>query len=263
MMATTTQHAPGTFCWPELASIDQPGAKTFYTKLLGWEFADQEIGGGELYTMFKLNGRDTGALYTMGKEELAHGVPPHWNSYVAVASADQAAEKAASLGGTVVVQPFDVLDSGRMAFIQDPTGAMFGVWQAKNHPGVGVLDEAGSLCWTELMTSDVGKAQPFYSGLFGWKAEAKPMGPMVYTIFHNGGVQAAGMMQIAKEMGPMPSHWVVYFAVGDCDGTAAKAVVLGGKTTVPPQDIPGIGRFAVLQDPQGAHFAIIKLSGMA
>jgi len=262
-MATTTQHAPGTFCWPELASIDQPGAKAFYTKLLGWEFADQDMGGGELYTMFKLKGRDTGALYTMRKEELAHGAPPHWNSYVAVASADKAAEKAASLGGTVVLPPFDVFDSGRMAFIQDPTGAMFGVWEAKNHTGVGVLGEVGALCWTELLTSDVSKAQAFYTGLFGWKAEAKPVGPMSYTIFKNGDVQAAGMMQITKEMGPIPSHWMVYFAVSDCDGIVAKAGTLGGKTTMPPHDIPNIGRFAVLQDPHGAHFSVIKLSEMA
>jgi predicted enzyme related to lactoylglutathione lyase len=199
----------------------------------------------------------------MRKEELATGAPPHWNSYVAVASADQAADKATALGGTVVLPPFDVFDSGRMAFIQDPTGAFFGVWQAKNHLGAGVLGEIGALCWTELMTSDVSKAQPFYTGLFGWQAEAKPMGPMSYTTYKRGNAPAAGMMQITKEMGPIPSHWMVYFSVADCDGTVAKAGTLGGKITVPPQDVPTVGRFAILQDPQGAHFAIIKLAGMA
>lgn len=262
-MATTTQHAPGTFCWPELATTDQPGAKAFYAKLFGWDLADQDIGGGEFYTMLKLNGRDLGALYTMRKEERATGAPPHWNSYVAVESADQSVAMAKELGGTILAEPFDVMDVGRMAIIQDPTGAVFCVWQPMKHTGAGVLGEIGALCWTELMTSDSGKAQAFYTGLFDWKAEAMPMGPMSYTIYKRGDAQAGGMMQITKEMGPIPSHWLVYFAVTDCDGTVATAGTLGGRTTMPPTDIPNIGRFAILQDPQGAHFAVIKLAGMA
>ena len=150
-MATITQHAPGTFCWPELATTDQAGAKAFYTKLFGWETADTDIGGGEFYTMLKLAGRDVGALYSMRKEERATGVPPHWNSYVSVESADRAAARAKELGGTVILEPFDVMEAGRMAFIQDPTGAIFGVWQAKQHTGTSVLDEVGALCWTALL----------------------------------------------------------------------------------------------------------------
>lgn len=262
-MATTTQHAPGTFCWPELATTDQPGAKTFYTRLFGWEFTDSEMGPGEVYTMLKIGGRDVGALYNMRKEEREHGVPPHWNSYVAVANADQSAAKAKSLGGTLMAEPFDVMDLGRMAIIQDPTGAMFCIWQAKKHTGAGVLGEVGSLCWTELMTTDAGKARPFYTGLFGWKAEDKPMGPMTYTVFKNGEVPAGGMMQITKDMGPVPSNWMVYFDVSDCDATVAKATSLGAKVNVPPMDIPEVGRFAMLIDPQGAYFAVIKLTAMA
>jgi len=262
-MATITQHAPGTFCWPELATIDPAGAKAFYTRLFGWEFVDNEMGPGEFYTMLKLKGRDLGALYSMRKEERAHGIPPHWNSYVAVANADQSAAKAKSLGGTLMAEPFDVMDAGRMATVQDPTGAVFCIWQAKNSPGAGVLGEAGALCWTELMTSDAGKARAFYTGLFGWKTEEKPMGPgMTYTIFKNGDVQAGGMMQTTKEMGGVPSHWLVYFAVSDCDATFAQGTSMGAKVTVPPTDIPDVGRFALLQDPQGAHFAIIKLNAM-
>ena len=261
-MPTITQHAHGTFCWPELATTDQAGAKSFYAKLLGWEIEDTDIGGGEAYSMLKLAGRDVGALYSMRKEERATGVPPHWNSYVAVESADRAAARAKELGGTVILEPFDVMEAGRMAFIQDPTGGVFGVWQAKAQPGAGVLDEIGALCWTELMTSDSNKAQAFYTGLFDWKAEAKPMGPMTYTIYKRGDAPAGGMMQITKEMGPIPSHWMVYFAVADCDATAAKATALGGRITVPPQDVPGVGRFAILSDPQGAHVAVIKLAGM-
>lgn len=261
-MPTTTQHAPGTFCWPELATTDQAGAKAFYTRLFGWEFVDSEMGPGEFYTMLKLKGRDLGALYSMRKEERAHGIPPHWNSYVAVANADQSAAKAKSLGGTLMAEPFDVMDAGRMAIIQDPTGAMFCIWQPKTHAGAGVLGEPGALCWTELMTHDAGKARGFYTGLFGWKAEDKPVGPMTYTIFTNGGVQAGGMMQMTKEMGAVPSNWMVYFDVSDCDATVAKATSMGGKVTVPPTDIPDVGRFSLMQDPQGAYFSVIKLNAM-
>ena len=259
-MATITQHAPGTFCWPELATSDQTKAKTFYTSLLGWQFTDNDMGGGESYTMLTLGGRTLGALYNQRQEERKQGIPPHWNSYVSVESADATAAKAKSLGGTVLAEPFDVFDAGRMAILQDPTGATFCIWQPKAHAGAGVLDEVGALCWTELMTTDTAKAQPFYTQLFGWTAEDKPMGPMTYTILKRGGAQAGGMMQITKEMGPIPSHWMVYFSVADCDATVAKAGTLGGKVTVPATDIPGVGRFAILQDPQGAHVAIIKLS---
>lgn len=262
-MTTTTQHAPGTFCWPELATTDQAGAKAFYTKLFGWESSDSEMGPGETYTMLKLKGRDLGALYTMRQEERSHGIPPHWNSYVAVANADRSAAQAKSLGGTLMAEPFDVMEAGRMAIVQDPTGAVFCLWQPKSHPGAGVLNEVGALCWTELMTTDAARAKTFYTGLFGWRAEERPMGPMTYTLFHNGSVQAGGMMQVTKEMGPIPSHWAVYFAVSDCDATVARAQTLGAQITVPATDIPEVGRFAFLQDPQGAHFGIIKLSAMA
>lgn len=261
-MATITQHAPGTFSWPELATTDQPGAKKFYSALLGWDMNDNEMGPGETYTMIMLKDRNVGALYNMRKEERSMGIPPHWNSYVTVESADAAAAKAKSLGATLLAEPFDVMDVGRMAIIQDPAGAVFCVWQAKKHIGAGVLGETGSLVWTELLTTDVAKAQPFYTGLFGWKAEAMPMGPMTYTIWKNGSEQAGGMMQITKEMGPMPSNWMVYFGVDDVDASAARATSLGGTIVVPPTDIPNIGRFAVIMDPQGAAFSIFKPLGM-
>lgn len=259
-MATITQHAPGTFCWPELATVDQAGAKRFYTNLFGWEAVDQDMGGGESYTMFNLKSRPVGALYTMRKEERASGAPPHWNSYVSVESADRAVESAKQLGGIILSEAFDVMDVGRMAILQDPTGATFCVWQAKKHQGVSALDEVGALCWTELLTTDTASAQAFYTGLFGWTAEAMPMGPMTYTIYKRGDAQAGGMMQITREMGPTPPNWMIYISVSDCDGMVAKVGTLGGKTVMPPHDIPNVGRIAVLQDPQGAHFAFIQLS---
>ncbi len=256
-MPTTTQHAPGTFCWPELATSDYAGAKQFYAALFGWGSNEQDMGGGEMYCMLKLNGLDVGALYKMRKEEAARGTPPHWNSYVSVASADDAAAKAKQLGGIVMMEPFDVYDVGRMAAIQDPTGAVFCVWQAKKHSGAGVLDDPGALCWTELMTRDTGIARRFYTRLLPWKAEAMPMGPRIYTVFKRGDTPAAGMMQITPEMGPVRPCWVVYFAAADCAATAAKTKQLGGKVSIEPTDVPNVGRFAVLVDPQGAHFGVL------
>jgi predicted enzyme related to lactoylglutathione lyase len=260
-MPTMTQHAPGTFCWPELGTTDQAAAKKFYTSLFGWTFEDNDMGAGGIYTMLKLNGQSVGALYALGKEMLDHGVPPHWGSYVAVESADAAAEKAKTLGATILGGPFDVMDVGRMAVIQDPTGATFSVWQAKKHAGANVLDEPGALCWTELMTTDAAKAKRFYTGLLPWTPESMPMGPpekpMEYTVFKNAGKSAAGMMQITPEMGPVPPHWMIYFMVENCDASASKAHQLGAKTLVPPTDIPNVGRFAVVMDPQGAPFAML------
>src|SRR6184192_4095337 len=135
-MSTTTQHAPGTFCWPELSTTDQNGAKKFYSTLFGWTFNDTPIGPNEVYTTLQLGGRAAAALYNMRPEMRAQGIPPHWMSYVAVEDADQTAARARQLGGTIIVQPFDVMELGRMAVIQDPTGAPFALWQAKKHQGV-------------------------------------------------------------------------------------------------------------------------------
>jgi len=254
-MATITQHAPGTFCWPELATTDQARAKEFYARLFGWSFDDSPSGEGQVYTMLKLGERPVGALFQMGKEQ--QDKPPHWASYVAVTSADETAATAKQLGGKLMMEPFDVMDVGRMAVIQDPQGAVVAVWQAKKHTGAGVLDEPGALCWTELMTSDTASAARFYTGLFGWTSEAKPMGPTTYTVFKRGEKSAGGMMGISPEMGPVPPHWLAYFAVGDCDESVAEAIMLGGQVMVPPTDVPGVGRYAILTDPQGAAFAVI------
>jgi hypothetical protein len=178
---------------------------------------------------------------------------------VAVESADDAAERTRSLGGTVLMDPFDVFEVGRMAVIQDPTGAVVALWEARTHPGAGIVGEPNSLCWNELNTGDPDRAATFYTGLFGWGTERQPMGDFVYTYFNQGERRNGGMMQITPEMGPIPPHWAVYFAVDDCDGKAARVTALGGRVLVPPTDVPDVGRFSILQDPQGAAFAIVKL----
>jgi uncharacterized protein len=259
-MQEAPEYAPGTFCWVELATTDGEAAKKFYTELFGWSFDDKPIGPDGVYTMLQQDGRDVGALFHMPAEMIAQGIPPNWLSYASVASADDAAAKAKSLGATLLKEPFDVFTAGRMAVVQDPTGAVFALWQAGTHKGAGVANVPNSFCWNELATPDTEKAGDFYTGLFGWGKNVQQMGPMIYTSFMNGERPAGGMYTPPPEMGEMPPHWLVYFAVEDTDAMVTKATELGAQVFAPPMDIPGTGRFAILQDPQGAAFAIIKLA---
>ena len=254
-MQEVPEYKPGTFCWVELGTSDAAGAKDFYAKLFGWDCQDNPMGPDMVYTVFKLNGKDVGGSYTLMPDQTAHGVPPHWLSYVYVASADETAARAAAAGATVLKEPFDVATLGRMAVIQDPTGAVFAIWEGKDQQGAGIYNVANTLCWNELLTNDTQKAGDFYTNLFGWTKEQFGGD---YTIFKNGDRGAGGMFQIIPEMGPIPPNWTVYFAVDDCDAMAQKTVALGGKVFKQPEDIPTIGRYAVLQDPQSAFFAIIK-----
>jgi predicted enzyme related to lactoylglutathione lyase len=171
-VANVSSHAPGRFCWVELGTTDQEAAKAFYAGLFGWDPHDQPIGPGEAYTMLRKAGRDAAAAHTLRPEQ--KDVPPSWQLYVAVAGADAAAARARELGGTVLAPPFDVFDSGRAAVLQDPAGAVFAVWQARNHHGLGVVDEPGAFCWAELVTRDTPKSAAFYKGLFGWGSKDDP-----------------------------------------------------------------------------------------
>lgn len=247
---SAVRHAPGTFCWVELATTDAAAAKRFYTTLFGWD-ADDLPGG--FYTMLRLHGGDVGGLYALTPEMRAQGVASHWLSYVSVESSDAAARRAADLGVTILKDAFDVMDVGRMAALQDPAGAAFAVWQPRAHHGATHTDgRVGTVCWNELVTTDVMGARRFYSDLFGWKPKVHD-GPAPYHEFHNRDRAAAGMMAAAD----VRPHWLVYFAVDDCDAAAKQTVGLGGCVMVPAQDVPRVGRFAVLSDPLGAAFAVI------
>ena len=254
-MTAVETHAPGRFCWVDLGTTDAPAAKQFYTGLFGWTAEDRPMGDGQSYTMFHLGGKSVAALYQQDAQQQAMGIPPNWLSYISVESADQAAERTKGLGGTVLMEPFDVLDVGRMAMIQDPTGAVVALWEPRRHIGAEVIEEPNTLAWNELATTDPGRAGDFYGGLLGWAAERQQYGPMDYTIFKQGERMNGGMMALGPDMGP--PHWLVYFAVADCDAAAASAARLGGSVYVAPTDIPSVGRFGVLRDPQGAAFAII------
>jgi predicted enzyme related to lactoylglutathione lyase len=258
-MQEKPQYKPGTFCWVELATSDTDGAKAFYTQLFGWTYEDHPMGPGMVYTMLRLEGKDVGALYKQMDDQVSQGVPPNWLSYVSVTSADESTAKAKELGATVLKDAFDVMTVGRMSVIQDPTGAVFATWQAGDHSGAGIYNVPGSFCWNELMTTDTAKDKSFYTDLFSWGAKTQNFGDFEYTMFQNGERGAGGMLQITPEMGPIPSNWLVYFAVDDCDAKVQKATGLGARVMKPADDIPGVGRFAILIDPQGAAFAIIKL----
>ena len=257
-MTEVTKHEPGSFSWAELATSDPPGAKKFYSGLFGWSLRDNPMGPGpdDVYTLLQIAGKDVAALYKMMKEQAAQGVPPNWMCYVTVESADETAKKARSLGGKAITEPFDVMDYGRMAVLQDPEGAIFSVWQPKTHIGVQRVEELNTMCWCELQTRDAARAGEFYTALFGWGL--KTSDPAYHEIMR-GGTPIGGIFPMTPDMKDVPPHWGIYFQVADCDGTVAKATSLGGKVFVPPTDIPKTGRFSVLQDPQGAVFNVIKL----
>jgi predicted enzyme related to lactoylglutathione lyase len=257
-MTETKTHAPGTFCWLEIMTPDPNAARKFYGELFGWTFKENPMPDGSTYLMPQVRNRDVGGLYKLGAEQAKQGTPPHVTTYVAVASADEAAKRAKAAGGKVMMEPFDVMQHGRVAVLQDPTGAAFAVWQAKQHPGFGVMNEPFATCWNELLTRDVAAAEKFYTSVFGWTAERSPMAGVEYTLFKQAGQSVGGMAAIEKEMAQVPPHWLVYFGVDRCDDRAKRAGQLGGKTVVPPQDIPNVGRFAVLQDPQGVTFGILQ-----
>lgn len=258
-MAEVMQHVPGTFSWTELGTTDVEGAKPFYTGLFGWDTHDVPAGEAGTYTLCRLDGKDVAGLYRMSEEQLSQGVPPAWLSYVTVDDLDQRAGLAETLGGKLVAPPFDVMDTGRMALIQDPTGAMLALWQPGTHIGAHLINQPGCLTWNELLTTDAEKAARFYTALFGWETEVDESGPLPYTTFLNRGTLSGGMLQMTEEWGSMPSHWMPYFAVADCDAAVARVQELGGRVSVPPTDIPA-GTFAVIQDPQGAVFSIIRLA---
>jgi len=258
-MQETVEYKPGTFCWVELATKNGDAAKTFYTSLFGWTYIDHPMGPDMVYTMLQLDGKDVGALYQMPPEMSAQGIPPNWLSYVSVTSADESAAKAKANGATLLKEPFDVYTVGRMAVIQDPTGAVLAVWQAGDHKGAGIYNVPNSFCWNELATRDTKKAGEFYSTVFGWTRDTQSFGPMEYTIFKNNERGNGGMFGITPEMGQLPPHWLVYFAVDDCDAKVKQATELGAQVMKPADDIPGVGRFAILLDPQGAAFAFIKV----
>ena len=255
------KYPPGAFCWIELSTTDQNAAKSFYGSLFGWAPKDFPMGPNDFYTMFQLEGRDTGAAYTMRPEQRSQGVPPHWMIYISVESADDAASRAAQLGGKVVAPPCDVYDAGRMAVVQDPTRAVFALWQSKRNTGLGIAGVPGTLCWADLITPDAERAKSFYAGLLGWTITKGENDPSGYLHIKNGEEFIGGIPPSRFSPPNTPPHWLAYFYVANCDETAAKCSQLGGKTLMAPMTIERVGRMAILADPQGAVFAPFTAEG--
>ncbi len=248
-MGERTSYAPGTFSWAELATSDADAAKAFYSSLLGWEYDDSPMGDGMVYSMALRDGRTVGALF-------ASEQPPHWNSYVTVDSVDAASARAGELGATVMMEPFDVMDVGRMAVIVDTTGAPLCLWEARSHIGAALVNAPGALTWNDLVTPDPEAAASFYAGLFGWATEEIPESGG-YRIIKNGERSNGGMMKLDSErMGPgTPPHWMPYFGHEDVERAIEEVPSRGGRLLSGPHRMPQ-GSIAVMADPQGAGFAL-------
>jgi hypothetical protein len=257
-MANIDRHPAGSFCWIELATSDQSAAKNFYSTLFGWTPNDMPMGPSDVYTIFRLENRDAAAAYTLRPEQVAQHVPPNWILYIQVDNVDASAAKVTELGGKVILPPFDVMDAGRMAVIQDPTGAYSCLWQPKKNAGIGIHSVHGTLCWGDLCTNERDRASKFYSGLLGWKFEKGDKDDSGYLHIKNG-EHFIGGMPPAEHLPPgVPSHWLAYFLVDDVDVTANKAKEMGAKLFFPPTSMEDVGRLSIIADPQGAVFAIFK-----
>jgi predicted enzyme related to lactoylglutathione lyase len=250
-----TSYEPGTFCWVGLATSDPDAGRGFYTSLFGWQAEVRTAGEAGTFTLLSQDGRDVALLYRQQPQAQAAGAPPHWTSYISVEDADATAARAGELGGVAVFRaPFDVLDAGRVAAIQDPTGATVSVWQPRSRIGAMLVNEVGALCWNELATTEVGRAKAFYGELFGWEYETDDRG---YVSIVNAGRLNGGIREQSEQERGVPPSWLPYFGVADADAATLQAEELGGRRLLPTAEIH-IGRFAVIADPQGAPFAVAQ-----
>jgi uncharacterized protein len=260
-MSERSEYAPGEFCWVDLATKDVEGALSFYGELLGVEAqaapGDPEETGGY------------GFLMKDGKMVAGYGPTPTddqpsvWHSYVKVEDADQTAEKAKQAGGRVVFGPVDLPnESGRIAMLQDPTGAFISINQQQNHPGAELVNEAGAWTWNNLMTRDMDQARDFYGQVFGWSATQPEDAPDYIWNWQLEGQRwpegLGGLMQMGTDMPPdAPPYWQVYFMVENADEAIEKTKAAGGSLIFGPLDIP-IARMAVIFDPQGANVCVLE-----
>jgi uncharacterized protein len=259
-MPTRTSYTEGTPNWVDLQTTDVDAAKAFYGSLFGWSFDDQPIPDGGAYSIAMLDAQSVAAIAPQSPMLIENKVPPMWNTYIAVDDVDAAAAKVAGAGGQLLMEPFDVMQAGRMAFVADPSGAAVGLWQASDHIGATLVNEPNTLTWNELTSNDLATALPFYEAVVGLTARETPMGEDKYTMLFVGEDFVGGAT--APQMDGVPNHWHVWFAVADADAAVATATAGGGSVILGPQDMP-IGRIAVLTDPQGAGFSIIAMKPQA
>lgn len=249
-MTTPTMGEPG---WIDLGSSDVNASHAFYTALFGWTVDVIPDGGG--YGTFRLDGKQVAGVGPRTSAE----APSAWTVYVLTDDAAASAEKVTEAGGTVIAPPSEVMTAGTMAIVADRSGAVMGLWQPNEHHGFEVMRVAGAYCWAELNAKDRPSDKLFYWNAFGWDPAESTVPGTNYTEFKLNGESVAGALPMYPEAPPdAPSNWVVYFAVDDADATVAKLTELGGGVHHPATDIRGVGRFAVVHDPQGAVFAILQ-----
>jgi predicted enzyme related to lactoylglutathione lyase len=254
-----TSYEPGMPCWVDLATPDLGKAEAFYGALFGWKARaapEPEAGG---YSFFSLGGG--GGMEVAGAMPMLDDTqPPSWTTHISVADVDATTHAVQAAGGLVLLEPSDILRQGRMAVFTDSQGSVIAAWQPLAFQGAAVINEPNTYCWSELASRDIEAAKAFYPEVFGWEPDTHAFGGSTYTEWQVGGRSVAGMVQMDEQWPEdLPPHWSVYFAVDDCDAAAAKTAELGGLVDMPPTDIP-VGRFAVLNDPYGAYFSIIRLT---
>jgi predicted enzyme related to lactoylglutathione lyase len=250
-MPERTSYDPGTPSWVDLSTTDLEGAVAFYGDLFGWEFEDMGEQAGH-YHQAHLRGKRVAGI---GPTQ--PGAPPMtlWTTYLAGSDADADAAAIGECGGTVVFGPMDVFDQGRQLLAQDPTGAMFGVWEPRAHTGAELANENATFTWNELMTRDVDGAIRFYGAVFPQEYEPLPEVPDgSYQLIKVGGDVVGGVWRLADEV---PAHWTTYFQMDDLDDALERLQAAGGTVTADPVDSP-YGRWAVVADPQGGSFRIIQ-----
>lgn len=252
-MGTRTSYTPGTFSWADLTTTDQDDAKRFYGELFGWSYDDQPAGEGIVYSMARLGQSPVAAISPQPSQQREADVPPAWNSYLTVESADETLSRARELGAQIHAPAFDVFDAGRMGVVQDPQGAFVLVWEPRQHIGAGLVNAPGALSWNELASPDPEASAEFYGKLLGWSAESVEGMGMPYLVIKNRDAHTNGGIRQAASS--EPCYWLVYFGTDDLGGDLTKIGELGGRVLMDPIEIPA-GRLAAVQDPQGAVFAL-------
>ena len=245
----------GRFVWFEYISKDAPKAQGFYGELFGWRTQAMPVPGGGSYTMIT-NGSEMIGGYPPA-EALAKAPPQaHWISHLQVADTNAAIAKVKANGGRVLVDS-NKMDMGTYTLVADPLGGALALWQPAKAEGTGDWSgKTGSFCWNELFTEDPAKSVAFYKAIGGFDDEKMEMGPVTYHLLKSEGKPRGG---VTKPMMPgVPQAWLPYVQVANADATHEKATKLGGKSLVPPMDIPNVGRFAILADPQGATIGVLQ-----
>lgn len=257
-MAQESANKQGTPNWADCATTDLGASEEFYATVFGWTADRVTASDGSTYSLQRLDDQMVGGIYELNEQMRNMGVPPHWGTYVEVDDVDATLELVKSEGGTVFEGRLEEPGVGKIAIIQDPVGAYLRLWHSAPQHGGEAFNIPGAMIWNELNTKEPEKAARFYGKVLGVEVETMN-DPMPYRVLKVDGRPVAGILKTTPDMGDFPSSWDVYFACSDVDATVEKAIAAGGKALREPFDIPDVGRMAVLQDPQGAVFEVIKM----